>query len=144
MRDVLDLLTGECPALGLAGAEHAPVRARGVDATVVYRPTPGERRPLDVLAAVVTNDDWDRGLSRAGRFGAYCPRILSLTAEPADVPWVAVEATFYGIGLVVAGRLLVAPEPFRERTYSAAGDRFAEDIHHQITNHKEGVPAWRT
>lgn len=141
MDDVINLLAGECPALGLAGAEHAPVRACNVDATIVYRPTPGGHRSLEVLLAIVTDDDWRRGLNRAGKFGAYCARVLVLPERPADLAWAAIEAGYWGIGLVLAGRLLVAPEPFGERTYSAAGDRFTEDIHHQITNHKEEVPA---
>ena len=143
MNDVIDLLAGECPALGLADAEHAPVRARGVNATIVYRPTPGERRPLEVLLAIVTARHWHTGLNRAGAFGAYCPRALMLGKEPADISWAAVEADLYRIGLIAAGRLLVAPEPFGQRAYSPAGDRFVDSIHRQVrqTCEREGVQA---
>jgi hypothetical protein len=44
MNAIFDLLAGECPELALAGAEHAPVRARGIDATIVYRPNRDEQQ----------------------------------------------------------------------------------------------------
>lgn len=210
MNDILNLLAGECPELGLAGAEHAPVRARSTEATIVYRPNREEQnrrrnvgfndfmrlseldlmmelpaglpvpetslsaadrrmiqhlpegcvehtdagvvrlltKPLDVRLAIVTGRFWRRGLERAGRFAPYCARVLALTEEPRNLKESAIEADYWGIGLVVntsrEPRLVVPPEPFVQHRYTPAGWAFAEDIHQQITNHKEGVPAWHT
>lgn len=199
MTDVIDLLAGECPELALAGAEHAPVRVRNVDATIVYRPNRDEQnrrrqagltavtrldqldlmmqlpagipvpetslstverrliqrlpdgcvehtdagvvrllaRPLAVKLVIVTCPSWLAGLKRAGRFAPYCNRVLAMPGEPRDIHQAAVEADFWGIGLVVntahEPRLVVAPELFVQRRHTPAGWSFLEDIHRQIT-----------
>jgi hypothetical protein len=141
--DVVNLVAGECPNLGLAGAEHSPARVLGVDATIVYRTTPRGRRPIEVLLAIVTHHDLHVGLRLAGRFGAYCPRLLVIEEAPTDAPWAAVEADYWGIGLLTPSGLLVAPEPFTDPVYTPAGDRFTATIltGRNLSDHVK--PQWR-
>ncbi len=197
--DCVSLLAVECPALGLSDTETAEVRARGVDATIVYRPdreecqrrqdvgleavtrldqldllmqlptglpvpsgslSPSARRavrrlpagcveqttdgvvrrivrPLDVRLTVVTGRQWKPGLVRASRFAPYCNRVLVVTGEPRNLEQAAIEADFWGIGLIAAAtrapRLVVAPERYEEYRHTPAGWAFAEDIYRQIT-----------
>jgi hypothetical protein len=63
------------------------------------------RPALRVLAALVLDDHWSRGLDRASSFAAFCPRVLVLTGKaptPSEID--LGEADLYGIGIIDARR----------------------------------------
>lgn len=102
--------------------------------------------PLTVKVAVVTGRQWMPGLTRAGRFAPYCNRVLVLNGKPCGLTEKAIEADFWGIGLVVNAaiepELVVAPTPFELHRHTPAGWAFAEEIYRQIIAQK--VPAERS
>jgi hypothetical protein len=93
-------------------------------------------RPLRVDLAVVMATDFRSGLREAGRFGAYCARVLAVAGTLAHLAEARAEADYYGIGLVVnsAARpvLVVPPEPFTPSAHTAAGWRFAEQTYREL------------
>lgn len=145
--DQLDLMM-ELPA-GL------PVPHRDTDWRMVKRLPPGcvdittrgivrqIVKPLDVRLALVTGRQWKPGLVRTGRFGAYCNRVLALTGKPRGLTEKAIEADFWGIGLIVNAatepEMVVAPTPFVAQRHTPAAWAFAEAIYGQVAADK--VPA---
>jgi hypothetical protein len=93
-------------------------------------------KPLDVKLAITIRPRFPQGLVQAGRFGAYCTRVLALTGKPRNLRDAAIEADFWGIGLIVNAttepELVVAPEPFVPQRHTPAAWAFAEDIYQQI------------
>lgn len=95
-------------------------------------------KPLDVRLAVVAGRQWKPGLIRVGRFGAYCTRVLALAGEPQNLTEKAIEADFWGVGLIVNTatdpELVVAPTPFKQYRHTHAGWAFTEEIYRQIVS----------
>ncbi|MEV0405791.1 hypothetical protein [Actinoallomurus sp. NPDC050550] len=87
------------------------------------------RRPLRAELAIVQAVSWRSGLDRAGRFGAYCARMVVLPGLPADLDEARAEADYWGVGLVAGARVVVPPEPFRDRAHAPAGWAFTEELH---------------
>lgn len=94
-------------------------------------------RPLEVKLAVVVGRQWKLGLVRTSRFAPYCNRVLALTGEPRDLEQAAIEADFWGIGLIGGAatepRLIVPPERYEQYRHTPAGWAFTEDIYGRIT-----------
>lgn len=92
-------------------------------------------KPLDVRLAIVTGQQWKRDLVRTGRFGPYCARVLAFTGKPQGLTEKAIEADFWGIGVIInAGKwpeLVVPPAQFEPFRHTPAGWAFAEDIYQQ-------------
>jgi hypothetical protein len=87
------------------------------------------RRPLRAELAIVRAASWRTGLDHAGRFGAYCARLVALPGVPADLGEARAEADYWGVGLVTGTEVIVPPEPFRGRAHTPAGWAFAEELH---------------
>jgi hypothetical protein len=89
-------------------------------------------RPVTLEVAAVSHADWRRGLEHAGRFGAYCTRLLALSGVPEELAEAQVLAGYYGVGLVVnvaAQAVVVAePEKFVRERATAAGWLLAEEV----------------
>jgi hypothetical protein len=105
-------------------------------------------KPLDVKVAIATRTRYSSGLMQAGRFGAYCTRVLALTGKPRKLTEKAIEADFWGIGLIVNAdtnpELVVAPTFFEPFRHTPAAWAFAEAIYGQIamrTSGSVGLPA---
>lgn len=140
LRFLLGLPAGEpVPLTALTHAERSDLAAlpRGAvalsDDSVVRFAVP----PVQVDVAVVAAPTWRLGLERAGRFVPFCARAMVLPAPPRDVGDMAMEAGFYGIGVIVATpgtdpQVLVAPVSFRRRRVTVAGWRFPEEVYRQV------------
>jgi len=93
--------------------------------------------PLRAELAVVPVRDWNRGLDRASRFAPFCARAVVLSQLPDDIDHLLIEATYYGIGVAVAGdrdvEVLADPQPFIRHYHKAAGWWFAEEIYGQVS-----------
>lgn len=93
-------------------------------------------KPLDVRLAIVTGQQYKPGLIRAGRFAPFCSRLLALTGKPRNLTEKAIEADYWGIGLIVNAatgpELVVPPTPFEQHRHTPAGWAFAEDIYQQV------------
>lgn len=94
-------------------------------------------KPLNVKVAITTRPRYAQGLVHAGRFGAYCTRVLALTGKPRSLTEKAIEADFWGIGLIVNAdtdpELVVAPTLFEPFRHTPAAWAFAENIYQQAT-----------
>jgi len=97
-------------------------------------------RPLRVDLAVVTPDgeDWRAGLRKAGRFAAYCTRLLAIAGMPDDLAGAGAEAAYCGTGLVVnaatSQMMVVPPQSFTPTAHTAAGWRFTEQAYREIVS----------
>ncbi|MEV5750626.1 hypothetical protein AB0L00_22630 [Actinoallomurus sp. NPDC052308] len=87
------------------------------------------RRPLRPELAIVRAASWRAGLDRAGRFGAYCARLVVLPGVPADLGQARAEADYWGVGLALGTEVVVPPERFGSRAHTPAGWAFAEELH---------------
>jgi hypothetical protein len=87
------------------------------------------RRPLRAELAIVQAVSWRSGLDRAGRFGAYCARMVVLPGLPAILDEARAEADYWCVGLMAGAQVVVPPEPFRDRAHAPAGWAFAEELH---------------
>jgi hypothetical protein len=91
--------------------------------------------PLDVKLAIAVRSRFPAGLVQAGRFAPFCARALALTGTPRNLRDAAIEADFWGIGLIIKAastpELVVAPTLFERRRHTPAGWAFAEDIYRQ-------------
>jgi hypothetical protein len=138
--DVLDLLLGlplglPVPVAALTRQERGRL-ARAPHGAVSVAAGQAVRRavaPVTVQLALVPARSWRRGLVTASRFAPFCSRAMVLPAGPADPTELQMEADFYGIGVVVARdrktEVLVEPEPFRRRRFTAAGWQFLEEVY---------------
>lgn len=93
-------------------------------------------KPLDVKLAIATRARFPQGFVHAGRFAPYSTRVLALTGKSRNLQEAAIEADFWGIGLIVNAatnpELVVPPEPFIAQRHTPAGWAFAEDIYRQV------------
>ncbi|MCO5973146.1 hypothetical protein [Actinoallomurus soli] len=134
--DLLDVLLGlpagaTVPWTALSARERRAVRelppgCADLTPTGVVRRL---RRPLRPELAIVRAASWRAGLDRAGRFGAYCARLVVLPGPPADLGEARAEADYWGVGLVAGTEVIVPPEPFGSRAHTPAGWVFAEELH---------------
>ncbi|WP_329059328.1 hypothetical protein OG511_42190 [Streptomyces sp. NBC_01453] len=96
-------------------------------------------RPLSIELAVVRAraTDWRRGLALAGRFASFCARALLLDGPGPDVQETLMQASFYGIGILLPSsdglQMAVLPEPYRPQRHTAAAWRFAEEVYQRVT-----------
>lgn len=138
--DVLELLMGlpvgmPVPVTSLtrretAALKFAPPGAVSVrDGEVVRHAV----APVRVELAVVAGSSWRHGLEKAGRFAPFCARAVALRRHPRDLAEVALQAGFYGVGVIViddqSTEVLVPPAPFRRYRWTAAGWRFLEEVY---------------
>jgi hypothetical protein len=141
--EVLNLLLGlpvgmSVPITSLAPLERsalrlAPSGAIAVDAGALTRHAV---HPLSVDLAIISAERWRSGLEIAGRFAPFCSRVLMLRSRPGDADDLRAQADLYGIGAVVAHGteldVLVSPQPFRRRRFTAAGWLFVEEVYQQV------------
>lgn len=115
-------------------------RVRRLDAGIVEWADASVTRlavpPLTPLLAVVTSNDWQRGLERASRFARYCPRVLVTRSFPPEPDLALSEASWYGIGVVVgepgALETVVEPEPVEDWHPTPAWWQFCEKVYRQL------------
>lgn len=93
-------------------------------------------KPLNVRLAIVAGKQWKPGLIRASRFAPFSSRVLALTGKPRSLTEKAIEADFWGIGLIVNAatdpEVVVAPTRFEPYRHTPAGWAFAEDVYRQV------------
>lgn len=96
-------------------------------------------RPVTVDLAVVraTGRGWKSGLERASRFAPFCARAVLLDCPPPQLDDLAMEADFYGIGVLLAdetGEVAMAlrPEPYRPPCQTAGAWWFVEDVFQRL------------
>ncbi len=91
--------------------------------------------PVKVRGVRVAAGSWRTGLSSASRFAGYAERTVALGSKPRDPSFAALEATYYGVGLVIgegAGEAtLAAPAPFKPERFSLASWLFAEQVYRE-------------
>jgi hypothetical protein len=93
-------------------------------------------RPINMYLVIVEDTDWRRGLIRSGAY-IGCTRILVVSPDLAELDDAALEADYWGVGLMVSGqlpgssRVVVPPEPFVPKIYTAASWRFCEEMYQQ-------------
>jgi hypothetical protein len=145
-RDVLDVLLGLPLGSPVAVDDLTPpersVLRSAPEGAVERRPGSVVRwaaAPLFPVMAVVRARSLRPGLVRAGRFAPFCARAVLLASPPRDEQYARVQASFYGIGVLVAVggevRAIAAPRPHVRRRHSAGHWWFAEEVHRQV-----GVP----
>ncbi|WP_146087493.1 hypothetical protein [Thermomonospora echinospora] len=92
--------------------------------------------PVEVGLAMVPARSWRQGLELAGRFAPFCSRAMVLRRRPRDLDVLRMEADFYGIGVIVADEaepeIVVPPQPFERRRFTAAGWLFLEETYQQV------------
>lgn len=92
--------------------------------------------PIAVDLAIVPARTWRAGLQAAGRFAPFCARMMVLGSPPRNLDALSAQASFYGIGVAVADqeepRLVVMPEGFRRKRFTAAGWQFLEAVYRQV------------
>ena len=102
--------------------------------------------PVSVDLAVVRARDWRKGLARAGRFAPFCARAIHLPARPADYDDAAMQAGFFGIGILLGPRnspdRIVEPAPHTRHRHTPAQWQFAEEVYQQ-TEPTPAEPAYR-
>lgn len=94
-------------------------------------------RPLRVDLIVVRARGWKSGLNGASQFAPFSRRAMLLERVPKDVDEKLFEASFYGIGVLVAGgdggvRILLEPSEWRAIRHTTAAWRFAEEVYRKI------------
>jgi hypothetical protein len=109
----------------------APVGAVRYEQTDVVRLA---YAPLQVRRVEVTVlRSWRTALRRASQFSQYTQRVLVLDSVPRDVDDLTLQASFYGVGVVLGEQpereQLVASQPFVVRRHSPARWAFAEECY---------------
>jgi hypothetical protein len=140
--DVLDALMTlpaglEVPVAAVARADQRLLRelppgSLDWSATTVTRHVVPALMPL---LAMVRSTGWLEGLRAASRFAAYCPRLVLVSAVPAE--WELAQAAVYGIGVAVADdtgdpQIVVEPEQLLDRQPTPAWWWFTEEIYQQV------------
>lgn len=86
----------------------------------------------------IPTDSWRQGMRLAHRFAPYCARRILLEKEPRESDLLVLEASYWGIGVSVAGdggeRLLVAPGRFSPTRYTGAAWWFDECLYSQVSS----------
>ncbi|WP_053619600.1 hypothetical protein [Nocardiopsis sp. NRRL B-16309] len=86
-------------------------------------------RPLAVDVAVVTGPP-AKAFNAATSFAPFCARAVHLTRLPdSKRDMYLTQASFYGVGVTVAGEELLAPVPYRPKRHTPAAWRFVELVH---------------
>lgn len=105
-------------------------------AAVVDRPSVTRLavRPLRVDLIVVRARGWKSGLDMASQFAPFSRRAMLLERAPKDLDEKLFEASFYGIGVLVADgddgvRMLLDPSEWRAIRHTTAAWRFAEEVY---------------
>lgn len=113
---------------------NSVVEHRGYD--VIRRVEPA----ADVTHAAVKARDWWCGLVRAGLFAPWCSRSMVLPSRPPNEAEAALQASYYGIGIVIETGTdhvtLVEPEPWVNHRVTPAGWWFTEEVYEQMTSTK--------
>lgn len=94
-------------------------------------------RPLRVDLIVVRARGWKNGLNMASQFAPFSRRAMLLERVPKDVDEKLFEASFYGIGVLVADgndgvRMLLEPSEWRAIRHTTAAWRFVEEVYRKI------------
>ena len=93
-------------------------------------------RPMRPELAVVKAAGWRDGLEKAGRFAPVCRRAMLLEREPGGLDELLIEASYYGIGVLVPRdgglEMAGAPEGFRPARHTAAAWLPVEEIYQRI------------
>jgi hypothetical protein len=93
-------------------------------------------RPISMYLIIVEDTDWRRGLIRSGAY-IGCTRILVVPPDVAELDDAGLQADYWGVGLMVSGqlpgssRVVVPPERFVPKIYTAASWRFCEEMYRQ-------------
>ncbi|MGD0561175.1 MAG: hypothetical protein ABSA93_40155 [Streptosporangiaceae bacterium] len=93
-------------------------------------------RPIGMYLVIVDDADWRRGLVRSGAY-IGCTRILAVPPTVAGLDEAALEADYWGVGLMISGRplsssrVIVPPQRFVPTVYTAASWRFCEEMYRQ-------------
>ncbi|TQO18528.1 hypothetical protein FB472_0045 [Rhodoglobus vestalii] len=99
------------------------------------RCVPSIAPPVTVCGARINAGSWGAGLSRASKFAGYTERTVVLRTEPRESSAALLEASFYGVGLVVGEgvneTILAAPAPFEPERFSLASWLFAEQVYRE-------------
>ncbi|WP_246144473.1 hypothetical protein [Actinacidiphila oryziradicis] len=142
--DVINLLMGlpvgqAVPVAALSDAERRALKhvPRGVVLREGATVTRAAVQPLRVDLAVVPGRGWQSAMEQAERFTPFCARAALVDGPLRRRDDAIMQADFYGIGLLaVQGdevEMLVPPRPFVRKRYTAAGWRFVEDVHRQVS-----------
>jgi hypothetical protein len=96
-------------------------------------------RPLRVDLIVVRARGWKSGLNGASQFAPFSRRAMLLERVPKDVDEKLFEASFYGIGVLVADgeagvRMLLEPSEWRAIRHTTAAWRFAEEVYRKVVD----------
>jgi hypothetical protein len=109
--------------------------AEFLGATVTRLLTP----PVRVESVFVPGRQWKTGLRSASRFAPYSERTLVLRRLPGDADDLALEASYFGIGVAVheRGRIksVLDPAPFRPFRFTAASWTFLENVYSTLLAH---------
>ncbi len=141
--DILDLLMDlplglPVPMKSLTRRERSALRSAPPGAVSIAdgEVTREAVAPVAVDFAIVPARTWRAGLEIAGRFAPFCMRIMVLNRRPCNDNDVRSEASYYGIGVVVADQrgtdVLAEPAPFRRRRFTVAGWQFLENVYHRV------------
>lgn len=143
-RRALDLLMSlplgvAVPVESLSAAERRRLRQlpRGSvsrpDGVVVRQAT----QPIQIDLAVVPGRTWTVTKERAEWFTPFCARAVLLDGPLRRREDAAMEADFYGIGLLVTTgndvEVVVPPRPFVRRRYTAASWQLVENAYRQLS-----------
>lgn len=89
-------------------------------------------RPLAVDVAVVTGPP-AKAFNAATKFAPFCARAVSLDRLPESKrDMYLTQASFYGVGVIVGGEVLLDPTPHRPVRHTAAGWRFIERVYEKV------------
>jgi hypothetical protein len=141
--DVLELLLGlpismRVPIESLTISERAALKLapRGAVSVSDGQVTRNAVAPVTAELALVAARNWREGMQVAGRFAPFCCRAMVLHQHPADLAEMQLQASFYGVGVVVvennSTEVLVKPTPFQRHRFTAASWRFLEEIYRSV------------
>jgi hypothetical protein len=141
--DVLDLLMslplGEAVAVSsLSDAERRALKhvPPGVLSRSGARITRRAAQPLQVDLAVVPGRGWQSAMEKAERFTPFCARAVLVDRPLRRRQDAVMQAAYYGIGLLEIGDggtdVLVPPQPFVRKRYTAVAWQFAEEAYRQL------------
>ncbi|GAA1766348.1 hypothetical protein [Streptomonospora arabica] len=89
-------------------------------------------RPLVVDLAAVSGPP-RKALEQASRFAPFCARLAVLARPARHMCDYLNEAAFWGVGVAVAGELVLEPSPWRPQRHTVAGWRFVEQVYERAT-----------
>lgn len=110
---------------------RAPRGAVEVRAGVVTRRAVS---PVVPHLATVPAKAWRLGLVKAGRFAPFCSRSMRLERRPRDAEDAFMQASFWGVGIVLPEGEMVTPEPHVRHRHTAAYWWFSEQLYRQVAD----------